>query len=51
MRSRVADPQAQARLMEKARARIAEWLERGARFPALDRGARAQERRERRRAR
>jgi hypothetical protein len=55
IRSRAPDPQAQARLMERARARIADWIERGARFeplrPPADRPERSQEPRERRRAR
>jgi len=54
VRDRVGDPVVQARLIAKARARIADWLERGAwfdRIPAPDHGARAHERRERRRGR
>jgi hypothetical protein len=54
VRSRVPNPEVQARLIEKARARIAEWLERGARFdrfPTPDHRARTHEPHERRRAR
>jgi hypothetical protein len=38
VKARVGDPAAQARLLEAARARIAGWLERGARFDEPDRG-------------
>jgi hypothetical protein len=55
LKSRIPDPAIQAHLMERARARIASWLERGARFdpwrPPLDLRRRPQELRERRRAR
>jgi Large polyvalent protein-associated domain 7 len=36
VKSRVADPTAQARLLEQARARVAGWLERGGRFDEVD---------------
>ena len=51
VRARVADPAAQERIVAGARNRIAEWLERGARFERLDRPhpARADPARERRR--
>lgn len=46
LRSRVRDPIVQDRIVASARARLAEWLERGARFDVLptsrERGARAQ---------
>jgi hypothetical protein len=54
VRGRVADPGAQSRLLSNARARIANWLERGASFdpirPPRD-ADRAREEKERRRAR
>jgi hypothetical protein len=54
IRSRIVEPREQARLLSNARQRIAEWLERGARFtPVAGRheATRAHETKERRRAR
>jgi hypothetical protein len=41
VRSRIADPVAQARLLDAARDRIAGWLERGGRFDERDQGREA----------
>jgi hypothetical protein len=49
VRSRVADPVVQARLLDAARDRIAGWLERGGRFDETERGRQAGVGRERRR--
>lgn len=54
VRSRVADPTEQARLMTRARVRIADWLERGARFDPVRaplEAARGHEAKDRRRVR
>ncbi len=51
VKSRIADPAAQARLLAAARARVAGWLERGGRFDDLDLDRRGTVRRERGRGR
>jgi hypothetical protein len=51
VKSRISDPAVQARLLEQARTRIAEWLDRGGRFDEVDLECRSASRREHRRTR